>query len=101
VQAIETRLKEIIGHVCQEQQAEVEELEVMPDLVQQHGECRSQVWHSSAGDIEQRAFYSFAAPGISGAHTETANRVDALVLCGHNRWCAARHHLAVHRAAEA
>ncbi len=33
MQAIETRLKEIIGQVCQEQQAEVEELEVMPDHV--------------------------------------------------------------------
>lgn len=33
VQAIETRLKEIIGQVCQEHQAEVEELEVMPDHV--------------------------------------------------------------------
>jgi putative transposase len=32
-QAIETRLKEIIGQVCQEHQAEVEELEVMPDHV--------------------------------------------------------------------
>jgi len=33
VQAIETRLQEIIGQVCQEHQAEVEELEVMPDHV--------------------------------------------------------------------
>ena len=33
MQAIETRLKAIIGHVCQEHQAEVEELEVMPDHV--------------------------------------------------------------------
>ena len=33
VQAIETRLKDIIGQVCQEYQAEVEELEVMPDHV--------------------------------------------------------------------
>src|SRR5260370_7037359 len=33
VQAIETRLKDIIGQVCQEHQAEVEELEVMPDHV--------------------------------------------------------------------
>jgi putative transposase len=33
VQAIETRLKDIIGQVCQEHQAEVAELEVMPDHV--------------------------------------------------------------------
>jgi len=33
VQAIETRLKEIIAQVCQEHQAEIEELEVMPDQV--------------------------------------------------------------------
>lgn len=33
VQAIEARLKEIIGQVCQEHQAEVEELEVLPDQV--------------------------------------------------------------------
>jgi putative transposase len=33
VQAIETRLKEIIAQVCQEHQAEIEELEVMPDHV--------------------------------------------------------------------
>ncbi len=33
MQAIETRLKEIIEQVCQEHQAEVEELEVMPDHV--------------------------------------------------------------------
>jgi putative transposase len=33
VQAIELRLKEIIRQVCQEHQAEVEELEVMPDHV--------------------------------------------------------------------
>jgi putative transposase len=33
VQAIETRLKAIIGQVCQEHQVEVEELEVMPDHV--------------------------------------------------------------------
>jgi putative transposase len=30
---IETRLKEIIGQVCQECQAEVEELEILPDHV--------------------------------------------------------------------
>lgn len=30
---IETRLKEIIGQVCQEYQAEIEELEVLPDHV--------------------------------------------------------------------
>ena len=30
---IETRLKEIIGQVCQQCQAEVEELEIMPDHV--------------------------------------------------------------------
>ena len=33
MQAIETRLKAIIGQVCQEHQAEVEDLEVMPDHV--------------------------------------------------------------------
>lgn len=33
MQAIETRLKEIVGQVCQEHQVEVEELEVMPDHV--------------------------------------------------------------------
>ena len=33
MQTIETRLKEIIGQVCQEHQAEVEELEVIPDQV--------------------------------------------------------------------
>ncbi len=30
---VETRLKDIIGQVCQEHQVEVEELEVMPDHV--------------------------------------------------------------------
>jgi len=33
VQAIEARLKEIIVQVCQEHQAEVEELEILPDRV--------------------------------------------------------------------
>ncbi len=33
MQAIETRLQEIIGQVCQEHQAEVEELQVMPDHI--------------------------------------------------------------------
>jgi putative transposase len=33
VQAIEARLKQIIGEGCQEQQAEIEELEVLPDQV--------------------------------------------------------------------
>ena len=33
VEAIETRLKDIIGQVCQQYQAEMEELEVMPDHV--------------------------------------------------------------------
>ncbi len=33
VQAIEARLEQIIGEVCQEQQAEIEELEVMSDHV--------------------------------------------------------------------
>jgi len=33
VQEIETRLKQIIMQVCQEHQAEIEELEVMPDHV--------------------------------------------------------------------
>ena len=33
MQAIEARLKTIIGQVCQEHQAEVEALEVMPDQV--------------------------------------------------------------------
>jgi putative transposase len=37
VQAIETRLKDISGQVCQEHQAEVEELEVMPDHVHLFG----------------------------------------------------------------
>ena len=33
MQAIEARLKQIIGEVCQEQQAEIAELKVMPDHV--------------------------------------------------------------------
>ena len=33
MQAIEARLKQIISEVCQEQQAEIEELEVMRDYV--------------------------------------------------------------------
>ncbi len=33
MQAIEARLKQIIGEVCQEPQAEIEELEMMPDHV--------------------------------------------------------------------
>jgi len=33
VSPIEERLKQIIGEVCQEHQAEIEELEVMPDHV--------------------------------------------------------------------
>jgi putative transposase len=33
VQAIEARLKELIGQMCQEHQAEVEELEVLPHHV--------------------------------------------------------------------
>src|SRR5260370_35178009 len=65
------------------------------------GECRSSAWHSSAGEIDQMAFFSFAAPGISGAQKETANPVHGLVFCGHNRRCTARHRQAVHRVAEA
>jgi REP-associated tyrosine transposase len=54
VQALETRLQEIVGPVCQEHQAEVEEREVLPDQVQRHGECRSTVWHPSAGESDER-----------------------------------------------
>lgn len=39
VGAIETRLKQIIAEVRAEHQAEIEELEVLPDHIQRHGEC--------------------------------------------------------------
>lgn len=42
MRAMENSSKEIIGHLCQEHLADVEELEGLPDLVQRYGECRTQ-----------------------------------------------------------
>jgi putative transposase len=53
VAPIEARLKEIIIQVCQEHQAEIEELEVMPDHVQRYDERRPTVRHSSTAEADE------------------------------------------------
>jgi hypothetical protein len=47
VREIETRFKQIIMQVCQNHQAEIEELEVLPDHVQRHGKSRAAIGRSS------------------------------------------------------
>jgi putative transposase len=42
IEGIAERLKHIIAEVCQEHQAELAQLEVLPDHVQRHGRVRSQ-----------------------------------------------------------
>ncbi len=39
---IDERLKQIIGEICEEHDAQIEELEVMRDHVQRYGKCRPQ-----------------------------------------------------------
>jgi putative transposase len=50
VPPIDERLKQIIGAVCEEHDAEIEELEVMLDHVQRYGKCRSAVRHPSTDE---------------------------------------------------
>jgi hypothetical protein len=96
VQEIETRFKQIIMQVCQEHQAEIEELEVLPDHVQRHGQCRSAIGHSSIGQADQGAFIPLLASGISGAQAKIADAIDQLLLCGNNWRCSVDAHRAVH-----
>jgi hypothetical protein len=93
---IETRLKQIISAVCAEHQAEIEELEVMPDHVQRHGQCGPSIRYSSADEADQRAFIAVLAPRISRLEAETAQFMDEQLLCLDNRRCASFHHQAVY-----
>jgi hypothetical protein len=81
---IEERLKQSIREVCEEQQAKIEELEVMLDQVQQYGELRSPIRRSSPDEVGQEPFLSSFASGVSYVEAEGANIVDELVfLCDH------------------
>lgn len=56
---IEERLKQMIGEGCEEHQAEIEELEVMPDHVHLFQSLLNQ--HSSPDEVGQGPFLSFLA----------------------------------------
>jgi hypothetical protein len=81
---IEERLKQMIRGVCEEHQAEIEALEVMPDHVRRYGERRSPIWHSSPDEVGQGPFLSSLASGVSDVEAEAANIVAEFVcLCNH------------------
>jgi len=84
--AIESRLKDILQEACIEYQAEIEELEIMPDQVQRYGERGPAIWHSPAGETAQWPFLSFPPSGISRLKTEIADPVDECLFCGGGRW---------------
>jgi len=50
--------------VCEEQQAEIEELEVMPDHVQRFGERRFPIRHSSTDEVGQGPTLSSLVSGV-------------------------------------
>ena len=81
---INERLKQIIGEICEEHDAEIEELEVMLDHVQGYGKYRSSIRHPSIDEAGQGTVLPALAPGISRAEKEAADVVDELVfLCDH------------------
>ena len=82
VQAIETRLKQIIMPVCQKHQAEIEELEVLKDHVQRHGKSRSALGHASLGQADQGAFIPLLASGISGAQAQPKKPTTTCLFLG-------------------
>jgi hypothetical protein len=79
VPTIDERLKQITREGCSEHQAEIEELEVMPDHVPLLVNVDSPIWHSSPDEAGERPFVSFFAPGISCREPKIADLVDELV----------------------
>ena len=81
---IEERLKQVIREVCEEHQAKIEALEVMPDHDQRYGERRSSMRHAAPDEAGQGPFLSSLASGVSHVEAEAANIVDEFVfLCAH------------------
>jgi REP element-mobilizing transposase RayT len=93
VGTIETHFKQIIRHVCEELQAE---LEVMPDHVHLAGHYGPPVWDPSAGETHQRSFLSMLATGVPATQANIAHVVDEFLLCQHIRWCFLERHQAVY-----
>jgi putative transposase len=81
---IDERLKQLMSEICEEHDAEIEELEVLLDHVQRYGKCRSAVGDPSTAEAGQGTLLPARAPGISRAQTAAAVVVDELVfLCDH------------------
>ena len=93
---LDERLKQLIGEVCEEDDAEMKELEVMLDHVQRYGQCRSAVRHPSTDEADQGPLLPALAPGISRAQTEVADVVDELVFVCDDWGCAPFRHQAGH-----
>jgi hypothetical protein len=92
VSAIATRLKHIVHEVREEHQAEIEELEVMPDHVQRHAQRGPAVRDSSA---DQRTFFQALAARVSGLEAQTPHAVDELICCQYTKGSTTLHQQAV------
>jgi hypothetical protein len=92
---IAERLKHIIAEVCQEHQAELAQLEVLPDHVHVLG-VRSPVRDSSAGAFAQRPLIAVVPPGVSGIEKEAPHTLDQQVLRLDGLRSAALHHQALY-----
>jgi hypothetical protein len=95
VPAIGTRLKHLGQEVCEEHQAEIEELEVMPDHAHRHGQRGPAVRDAWAGQADQGTFIAALATGISQAQDSDANALDEQLFCEHGGWSALKRQKAV------
>ena len=77
---IDERLKQIIREVCEEHQAEIEALEVMPAHVHLLVNVDPQFGIHRLMQLVKGRSSSFFAPGISWVESEIADLVDELVF---------------------
>jgi hypothetical protein len=84
VQGIDEQLMHMLREVCKEHQAEIEELDVVPEQVHLASERRSPMWHSSSHEAGQKSFFPPTTSSISCLDANIANPVDQEVLCYHH-----------------
>src|SRR5690242_4197085 len=101
VSPLDEQLNQSSGAVCEEHNAQMEDLEVMADYVQQDSTCRSMVGHPSTDEADQEMLLPALAPGISRAQTAVAVVVDERVVVGNHSGHAPFRRQAGDRAAKA
>ena len=80
-EGIADRLKQLITEVCQEHQAELLQLEIMPDHVHLLVDCDPTIRHSSACTSRERPLIPVFTTRVPHLEAQIADIVDQILFC--------------------